>query len=78
MIGRTQAKGYALANLTFTDSAQIPTYAAYYIRAMVGQGVINGYSDGQLQAPQQHYPRSDGQDPLQPDVTAHRKRPRPF
>ena len=46
MIGRTQAKGYALADLTFTDSAQIPTYAAYYIRAMVGQGVINGYSDG--------------------------------
>ena len=46
MIGRTQAKGYALADLTFTDSAQIPTYAAYYIRSMVGQGVINGYSDG--------------------------------
>ena len=46
MIGRTQAKGYALADLTFTDSAQIPTYAAYYIRAMVGQGVINGYSNG--------------------------------
>ena len=46
MIGRTQAKGYALADLTFTDSAQIPAYAAYYIRAMVGQGVINGYSDG--------------------------------
>ena len=46
MIGRTQAKGYALADLTFTDSAQIPTYAAYYLRAMVGQGVINGYSDG--------------------------------
>ena len=46
MIGRAQAKGYALADLTFTDSAQIPTYAAYYIRAMVGQGVINGYSDG--------------------------------
>ena len=46
MIGRTQAKGYALADLTFTDSTQIPTYAAYYIRAMVGQGVINGYSDG--------------------------------
>ena len=46
MIGRTQAKGYALANLTFTDSGKIPAYAAYYIRAMVGQGVINGYSDG--------------------------------
>ena len=46
MIGRTQAKGYALADLTFTDSGKIPAYAAYYIRAMVGQGVINGYSDG--------------------------------
>ena len=46
MIGRTQAKGYALANLSFTDSAKIPSYAAYYIRAMVGQGVISGYSDG--------------------------------
>ena len=46
MIGRTQAKGYALADLTFSDSAGIPAYAAYYIRAMVGQGVISGYSDG--------------------------------
>ena len=46
MIGRTQAKGYALADLTFSDSASIPAYAAYYIRAMVGQGVISGYSAG--------------------------------
>ena len=46
MIGRTQSKGYALADLTFSDSAKIPAYAAYYIRAMVGQGVISGYSDG--------------------------------
>ena len=46
MIGRTQAKGYTLADLTFSDSASIPAYAAYYIRAMVGQGVISGYSDG--------------------------------
>ena len=46
MIGRTQAKGYALANLTFTDSGKIPGYADYYIRTMVAQGVINGYSDG--------------------------------
>ena len=46
MIGRTQAKGYALADLTFSDSASIPAYAAYYIRAMVGQGVISGYNDG--------------------------------
>ena len=46
MIGRTQTKGYALADLTFSDSTSIPAYAAYYIRAMVGQGVISGYSDG--------------------------------
>ena len=46
MIGRTQAKGYALADLTFTDSGKIPGYADYYIRTMAAQGVINGYSDG--------------------------------
>ena len=46
MIGRTQAKGYALADLTFTDNGKIPGYADYYIRTMVAQGVINGYSDG--------------------------------
>ena len=46
MIGRTQAKGYALANLTFTDSGKIPGYADYYIRTMAAQGGINGYSDG--------------------------------
>ena len=46
MIGRTQAKGYALADLTFTDNGKIPGYADYYIRTMVAQGVINGSSDG--------------------------------
>ena len=46
MIGRTQAKGYALADLTFTDNGKIPGYADYYIRTMAAQGVINGYSDG--------------------------------
>ena len=46
MIGRTQAKGYALAELTFTDSGKIPGYADYYIRTMAAQGVISGYSDG--------------------------------
>lgn len=49
MIGRTQAKGYAQAALSFTDSAMIPAYAAYYIQAMVGQGVISGYQDGTFQ-----------------------------
>ena len=46
MIGRTQSKGYALADLTFSDNGKIPGYADYYIRTMVAQGVINGYSDG--------------------------------
>lgn len=46
MIGRTQAKGYAAAELTFTDAGKIPAYATAYIQTMVAQGVINGYADG--------------------------------
>jgi len=46
MIGRTQAKGYAVQELTFTDGAQIPGYAAYYIQTMSAQGILSGYSDG--------------------------------
>lgn len=46
MIGRTQTKGYALAELNFTDAGKIPAYAAFYIRTMAAQGVIGGYSDG--------------------------------
>lgn len=46
MIGRTQPKGYAVAELTFTDAATIPAYATYYIQTMTAQGVISGYNDG--------------------------------
>ena len=46
MIGRTQEKGYATAELTFTDAAAVPAYAAYYIQTMVAQGVLSGYGDG--------------------------------
>ena len=46
MIGRTQEKGYATAELTFTDAGSIPAYATYYIHTMVAQGVISGYTDG--------------------------------
>ena len=46
MIGRTQEKGYATTELTFTDAASIPSYATYYIQTMVAQGVISGYTDG--------------------------------
>lgn len=46
MIGRTQEKGYSVAELTFADAAKIPAYATYYIRTMAAQGIINGYADG--------------------------------
>ena len=46
MIGRSQEKGYALAELTFADAAQIPGYASFYIRTMVSQGILSGYADG--------------------------------
>ena len=46
MIGRTQPKGYAMAELTFTDHASIPGYAVEYIRTMTAQKVISGYGDG--------------------------------
>ena len=46
MIGRSQEKGYALSNLTFSDAGKIPAYAAFYIRTMVSQGILSGYDDG--------------------------------
>ena len=46
MIGRTQEKGYATVELTFTDAGKIPAYAAFYIQTMAAQGVIGGYADG--------------------------------
>ncbi len=46
MIGRSQEKGYALADLTFADADKIPGYASFYIRTMVSQGILSGYADG--------------------------------
>ena len=46
MIGRTQEKGYATVELTFSDAASIPAYAAFYIQTMAAQGVLSGYADG--------------------------------
>ena len=46
MIGRTQEKGYATVELTFTDAKSIPAYATYYIQTMAAQGIIGGYTDG--------------------------------
>ena len=46
MIGRTQEKGYATVELTFTDAGKIPAYAAFYIQTMAAQGILGGYADG--------------------------------
>jgi len=46
MIGRTQEKGYASVELTFTDAKKIPAYAQFYIQTMAAQGIIGGYTDG--------------------------------
>ena len=46
MIGRTQEKGYATTELTFSDAGKIPAYATFYIQTMAAQGVISGYADG--------------------------------
>ena len=49
MIGRTQARGYAMTELAFTDAAAIPAYAREFISTMAAQGIINGYQDGSFQ-----------------------------
>lgn len=46
MIGRTQPKGYASAELTFSDADSIPAYALGFIRTMAAQGILSGYEDG--------------------------------
>ena len=46
MIGRSQEKGYAAPELTFSDAASIPSYASFYIRTMAAQGILSGYADG--------------------------------
>ena len=46
MIGRTQEKGFASAEVPYTDAADVPAYAVQYLATMTAQGVISGYSDG--------------------------------
>jgi len=48
VLGRTQSKGYALADLSgFADGNEVPGWAEVYIRSLVGQGIVGG-SGGQL------------------------------
>lgn len=46
MIGRTQANGYAMGALDFTDATSIPSYASDYVAVMVEQSVLGGFTDG--------------------------------
>ncbi len=39
ILGRTQAKGYAEPELTFSDAGQVPDWAAGYLRSLVGQAL---------------------------------------
>ncbi|MCL2495793.1 MAG: phosphodiester glycosidase family protein [Clostridiales bacterium] len=48
MIGRTQERGYAETELTFTDSAAVPQWAAPYVRTLVAQQVVGGIGDNKL------------------------------
>lgn len=45
MIGRTQAKGFPVADLTFADATSIPSYATDYVATMVHLGILGGYTD---------------------------------
>ena len=56
MIGRTQEKGYATVELTFTDAGKIPAYATFYIQTMAAQGILGGYADGSFK-PNHHITR---------------------
>jgi len=48
MIGRTQERGYAEAELTFTDNAAVPQWAAPYVRTLVAQQVVGGIGNNML------------------------------
>ncbi len=42
MLGRVQSKGYASAQLNFSDVKSIPSWSVEYVSTMVAQGVIGG------------------------------------
>lgn len=49
MLGRIQEKGYPAASLdAFTDSADVPDWAAAYLETMVAQGILEGTDEALL------------------------------
>ena len=57
MIGRTLERGYAEAALTFADSADVPEWAALYVRTLVELQVVSGM-DGNRLAPSAYVTRA--------------------
>ena len=45
ILGRTQARGYAEAEMSFSDAGQVPDWALSYVKTLVGQGVVSGYEN---------------------------------
>lgn len=43
MLGRVQARGYAVQDAPFADDADIPAWAREHVYALAGQGVVSGY-----------------------------------
>lgn len=48
ILGRTLPKGFSPAEITFSDSAKVPAYAAEYVGTLIGMGILSGYNDGTL------------------------------
>lgn len=49
ILGRTQSRGWPETDLSrFSDGSAVPSWAAAYVRSLVGQGAVNGYQDGTL------------------------------
>ncbi len=46
--GRLQPRGFAEGSMDFTDSADIPDWAAPYVSALIAQGIVKGHDDGSL------------------------------
>jgi hypothetical protein len=45
LLGRIQPRGYAEPELAFDDSGAVPAWAAAFVKALVGQGVVGGYGN---------------------------------
>lgn len=49
ILGKALGKGYSAASTSFSDSADIPSWATDPVNLLVQMGVVSGYEDGTLQ-----------------------------